>query len=122
VVVGIGQLIAAVFPGTSRSGATILLMLMLGLSRPAATEFSFLVGIPTMLAAGGLKIFQALRHPAAGGAPEQWDMVLLGFIVSAVVSFVAVRWLLRYIQTHTFIVFGWYRIVLAAVLFILLLI
>ena len=122
VVVGIGQLIAAVFPGTSRSGATILLMLMLGLSRPAATEFSFLVGIPTMLAAGGLKIFQALRHPSAGAAPEQWDMVLLGFIASAGVSFVAVRWLLRYIQTHTFVVFGWYRIVLAAALFLLLLI
>jgi undecaprenyl-diphosphatase len=122
VVAGIGQLIAAVFPGTSRSGATILLMLMLGLSRPAATEFSFLVGIPTMLAAGGLKIFQALRHPVAGGIAEQWDMVLLGFIVSAVVSFVAVKWLLGYIQTHTFIVFGWYRIVLGAVLFLLLLI
>jgi undecaprenyl-diphosphatase len=120
VVVGIGQLMAAVFPGTSRSGATILLMLMLGLSRPAATEFSFLVGIPTMLAAGGLKIFQALRHPAAGGAPEQWDIVLLGFIVSAVVSFIAVKWLLGYIQTHTFVVFGWYRIVLAALLFSLL--
>ena len=120
VVVGVGQLIAAVFPGTSRSGATILLMLMLGLSRPAATEFSFLVGIPTMLAAGGLKIFQALHHPPAGGAPERWDMVLLGFITSAVVSFIAVRWLLRYIQTHTFIVFGWYRIVLGAVLFLLL--
>jgi undecaprenyl-diphosphatase len=122
VVAGIGQLIAAVFPGTSRSGATILLMLMLGLSRPAATEFSFLVGIPTMLAAGGLKIFQTLRHPVAGGTAEQWDMVLLGFIVSAVVSFVAVKWLLGYIQTHTFIVFGWYRIVLGAVLFLLLLI
>jgi undecaprenyl-diphosphatase len=120
VVVGVGQLIAAVFPGTSRSGATILLMLMLGLSRPAATEFSFLVGIPTMLAAGGLKIFQALHHPPAGGTPERWDMVLLGFITSAVVSFIAVRWLLRYIQTHTFIVFGWYRIVLGAVLFLLL--
>jgi undecaprenyl-diphosphatase len=121
-VVGIGQLIAAVFPGTSRSGATILLMLMLGLSRPAATEFSFLVGIPTMLAAGGLKIFQALRHPAAGAAPEQWDLVLLGFIVSAAVSFIAVKWLLGYIRTHTFVVFGWYRIALAAVLFLLLLI
>ena len=122
VVVGIGQLIAAVFPGTSRSGATILLMLMLGLSRPAATEFSFLVGIPTMLAAGGLKIFQAIRHPAAGGAPEHWGMVLLGFIASAVVSFIAVKWLLTYIQTHTFIAFGWYRILLGAILFLLLLI
>ena len=117
VAAGIGQLIAAVFPGTSRSGATILFMLMLGLSRPAATEFSFLVGIPTMLAAGGLKIFHALRHPTAGGVPEQWDMVLLGFIVSGMVSFVAVKWLLGYIQTHSFIVFGWYRIVLGAVVF-----
>ncbi len=95
-------------------------MLMLGLSRPAAIEFSFLVGIPTMLAAGGLKIFQALHHPPAGVAPERWDLVLLGFISSAVVSFIAVRWLLRYIQTHTFLVFGWYRIVLSAVLFVLL--
>jgi undecaprenyl-diphosphatase len=73
-----------------------------------------------MLAAGGLKIFQALRHPPAGGAPEQWDMVLLGFIASAVVSFVTVKWLLSYIQTHTFVVFGWYRIVLSALLFALL--
>ena len=121
-VVGVGQLIAAVFPGTSRSGATILLMLLLGMSRPAATEFSFLVGIPTMLAAGGLKIFEALHHATPGGPAEHWGMVALGFITSAVVSFIAVRWLLRYIQTHTFVVFGWYRIVLAAVLFLLLLI
>jgi undecaprenyl-diphosphatase len=119
-VVGLGQLIAAVFPGTSRSGATILLMLMLGLSRPDATEFSFLVGIPTMLAAGGLKIFRSLHHPSPGVAPEHWDMVVLGFIISAVVSFIAVRWLLRYIQTHTFNVFGWYRIALAVGIFCLL--
>ncbi|MFZ0132865.1 MAG: undecaprenyl-diphosphate phosphatase [Desulfobacterales bacterium] len=115
--VGAGQLVAAVFPGTSRSGATILLMLMLGLSRPAATEFSFLVGIPTMLAAGGLKIFRALHHPPAGAVPEDWAMVLLGFTVSAVVSFIAVKWLLTYIQSHTFSIFGWYRIALAAVIF-----
>jgi len=120
-VVGIGQLIAAVFPGTSRSGATILLMLMLGVSRPAAVEFSFLVGIPTMFAAGGLKIFEALHHPPAGAAPEHWGPVALGFIVSALVSFIAVRWLLRYIQTHTFVVFGWYRIALGAGIFLLLL-
>ena len=58
--VGVGQLLAAVFPGASRSGTTILLALVLGLSRPAAVEFSFLVGIPTMLAASGLKILKAL--------------------------------------------------------------
>lgn len=118
VVVGVGQLLAAVFPGTSRSGATILLMLMLGLSRPAATEFSFLVGIPTMLAAGGLKIFRAIYHPQVDAPPEQWGMVLLGFLVSAVVSFVAVKWLLGYVRDHTFSVFGWYRIALAALIFL----
>ncbi len=120
VAVGIGQLIAAVFPGTSRSGATILLALILGLNRVAATEFTFLVGIPTMLAAGGLKIFKALHHPAADAVPEKWSMVFLGFGVSAVVSFIAVKWLLRYVQTHTFVVFGWYRIALAILIGLLL--
>ena len=111
--VGLGQLVAAVFPGTSRSGITILLMLMLGLSRPLATEFSFLVSIPTMLAAGGYKIFKTLRHSpdlASQSPPENWGLVVLGTLVAAVVSFVAVRWLLRYVQTHTFNAFGWYRL------------
>ena len=116
VAVGLGQLVAAVFPGASRSGTTILLCLLLGLARPAATEFCFLVGIPTMLAASGLKIFKALHHPPVGAPPEHWGAVLLGFIVSAIVSFIAVKWLLRYIQTHTFVVFGWYRIALGAVI------
>lgn len=119
--VGAAQLVAAVFPGTSRSGATILLMLLFGISRPAATEFSFLVGVPTMLAAGGLKIFEALRHPSPNAMPEHWGMVAVAFLVSGVISFIAVKWLLRYIQTHTFVLFGWYRIALAGFLFALLL-
>jgi len=118
--VGLGQVLAAAFPGTSRSGAAILLALVLGLNRIAATEFAFLAGIPTMLAAGGLKIYKAIHQ--AGAAPaENWSMVILGFMVAAVVSFVAVKWLLRYVQTHTFVVFGWYRMALAALLGILLL-
>ncbi len=120
VAVGIGQLIAAVFPGASRSGSTILLCLLLGLARPAATEFCFLVGIPTMLAASGLKIFHAFHHHAGETAQEHWGTVGLGFVVAAVVSFIVVRWLLRYVQTHTFTLFGWYRIGLAAVIFLLL--
>ncbi|MEI8314392.1 MAG: undecaprenyl-diphosphate phosphatase [Verrucomicrobiota bacterium] len=120
VAVGLGQLVAAVFPGASRSGTTIVLCLLLGLARPAATEFCFLVGIPTMLAASGLKIFKALHHPPAGAPPEHWGLVLLGFVVSAIVSFIAVKWLLRYIQTHTFVIFGWYRIALGAALLALL--
>lgn len=113
VAVGLGQLVAAVFPGASRSGTTILLCLLLGLGRPAATEFSFLVGIPTMLAAGGLKIFKAIHHPALNAPHENWGMVLLATLVAAVVSFIAVKWLLRYVQSHTFNAFGWYRIAVA---------
>jgi undecaprenyl-diphosphatase len=114
--VGAAQIVAMVFPGTSRSGASILLLLALGLGRPAATEFSFLVGIPTMIAAGGLKVFKALHH----GAPaENWGMVALGCVISAVVSFIAVKWLLRFVQTHTFVAFGWYRIAFAGVLLVL---
>lgn len=117
--VGFGQLLAAVFPGTSRSGSTILLALLLGLNRPVATEFSFLVGIPTMLAAGGWKILKAFRHPAVDAPAENWPMVILATLVAAVVSFIAVKWLLRYVQSHTFTAFGWYRIVLGAVILLL---
>ncbi len=115
IAVGLAQLAAAIFPGASRSGTTILIALILGATRPAATEFSFLVGIPTMLAAGGLKIYRELSK---GGSTEDWSMVLLGATVSAAVSFVAVKWLLRYVQSHTFVGFGWYRIVFGIVLLI----
>jgi len=118
--VGIGQIIAAIFPGTSRSGSTIILLLLLGMARPAATEFSFLVGIPTMLAAGGLKIFKELRAAPGDGPGEDWGMLALGFLVSAIVSFLAVKWLLGYIQRNTFEAFGWYRVALALFIFALL--
>jgi len=114
IAVGVGQLIAIIFPGASRSGTTILLALLLGMKRPAAAEFSFLVSIPTMLAAGGLEMVKELRHPA--DVPENWKLLVLATIVSAVVSFAAVKWLLRYVQTHTFTGFGWYRIILGGVL------
>jgi undecaprenyl-diphosphatase len=114
VAVGLGQLLAAVFPGTSRSAATILIIMLLGLSRPLATEFSFLVGVPTLLAAGGLETLQALRHPV--GPPTDWGLLALGTAVSAVTAFLVVRWLLRWIQTHSFVPFGWYRVALGLVL------
>src|SRR5262245_19647539 len=85
VAVGLAQLLAAGFPGTSRSGATILIALALGLARVPATEFTFLVGIPTMLAAGALEIYKAIK--VAGIHAEDWSMLILGFAVSAVVSF-----------------------------------
>ena len=110
VAVGLAQVLAAVFPGTSRSASTILVALALGLNRPAATEFSFLVGIPTLLVAGAYEISKEIRHP--GPDPTNWPLVALGTIVSAIVAFIVVRWLLRWIQTHTFTPFGWYRIAL----------
>jgi len=110
VVVGLAQILAAVFPGTSRSAATILLALALGVARPAATEFSFLVGVPTLLAAGLYETQHALRHP--GPVPTDWGLLILGTLVSAVTAFLVVRWLIRWIQTHNFSPFGWYRIAL----------
>ena len=109
-VVGLAQLLAAVFPGTSRSASTIMLALALGLTRSVATEFSFLVGVPTLLAAGAYETQHALRHP--GPVPTDWGLLALGTIVSAVTAFLVVRWLIRWIQTHDFSPFGWYRIAL----------
>jgi undecaprenyl-diphosphatase len=108
--VGLAQLLAAVFPGTSRSAATILIALALGLSRPAATEFSFLVGVPTLLAAGAYETLHALRHP--GPVATDWGLLALGTLISAVTAFLVVRWLIRWVQTHNFLPFGWYRIAL----------
>lgn len=117
--VAVAQLLAMVFPGASRSGSTILVALMLGTNRVIATEFSFLVGIPTLLAAGGLKIVKQLA--SHGARPEPWALLALATIIAAVVSFVAVKWLLRYVQHHTFIGFGCYRIALGVVLLLWLL-
>jgi undecaprenyl-diphosphatase len=106
------QILAAVFPGTSRSGATIIFAMLCGLNRAVATEFSFLIGIPTLLAAGAYKILKALN----AGVDENWGLIFLGTIVSAAVSFIAVKWLLRYVQSHSFIGFGIYRILLGLAL------
>jgi len=108
IAVGVGQLLAVVFPGLSRSGSTILMALALGVNRPKAAEFSFLLGIPTLLAAGVLEVHGALKE---GGEHVNWGLVLLGTAVAAITAFAVVKWLLRYVQNHTFTVFGWYRIV-----------
>src|SRR6266849_3325994 len=109
-VVGLPKLPAAVFPGTSPSAATSIIAMVLGLSRPGATEFSFLLAVPTLLAAGGYETLHALRHP--GPVPTNWGLLALGTIVSAITAFLVVRWLVRWVQTHSFTPFGWYRIAL----------
>ena len=115
IAIGFGQLLAAVFPGTSRSGATILIALLMGLRRVPAIEFTFLLGVPTLLAAGAYKVFEAVRTDSVS---EDWGQLILATGVSAITAFVSVRWLLRYIETHTFVAFGWYRIALGLTLII----
>lgn len=107
---GAAQILAAVFPGFSRSGSTILIALALGLARPQAAEFSFLLGIPTLLAAAAKESLDALQDPPP--YPIDWGLVALGALVSAITAFLAVRWLIRFVQTHTFNAFGIYRVIL----------
>jgi undecaprenyl-diphosphatase len=87
-----------------------LIAMALGLSRRASTEFSFLLAVPTLLAAGAFETLHALRHP--GPVPTDWGLLALGTLVSAITAFLVVRWLLRWVQTHSFTPFGWYRIAL----------
>jgi len=83
-------------------------------NREAATEFAFLVGIPTMYAASGYELFKVMHDGAA--AHTRWSALVVGFVVSAVVAFAAVKWLLGYIRTHRFTPFAIYRIVLGVAL------
>jgi undecaprenyl-diphosphatase len=117
VLVGAGQVIAAVFPGASRSGSTIMLGLAAGMKRPSVTQFSFLVGIPTMFAASG---YDTLKNKAdLQGAGHQLILdTALGFVVSGIVAFFVVKWLLRFVQSHTFNGFAIYRVILGGGLLI----
>ncbi len=115
--VGLAQMVAGIFPGTSRSAASIFTAMLTGTSnRAAATEFSFLVGIPTMYAATGYMLLKAFK--AGGAAHEDWTALIVGFVVSLVVGFVAVKWLLGYIRSHRFTPFAIYRIALGIALLI----
>jgi undecaprenyl-diphosphatase len=108
--VGLAQCLALV-PGTSRSGATIIGGMLFGLSRRAATEFSFFLAVPTLIAAGAYDLY---KHRALLEASDL-GVFAVGFVVSFVSAFLCVRWLLRYVTTHDFSAFAWYRIVFGAV-------
>lgn len=114
--VGLAQVLAAVFPGTSRSGASILIAMILGAARPSATEFSFLVGVPTLIAAGAFQTLFVIREGGAG--EEDWAMVGLGTLVSAISAFIVVKWLIGFVQSHTFNGFAWYRLVMGSALLV----
>ncbi|MBQ1507987.1 MAG: undecaprenyl-diphosphate phosphatase [Erysipelotrichaceae bacterium] len=113
--IGLFQLIAAIFPGTSRSGATIIGALLLGVARPAAVEFTFYLAIPVMAGASLLKIIKY------GFAFKFLEILVLltGFLSAFAVSVLVIRKLLNYVKTHPFTVFGIYRIVLGYLILIL---
>jgi undecaprenyl-diphosphatase len=115
VCLGAAQIIAAVFPGASRSGSTIMTGLALGMKRPAATEFSFLLGIPTMFAASALDLWRYRRDLTTGGHQLIID-IAIGFIVSMIVAFFVIKWLLRFVVSHTFNGFAIYRVILGGAL------
>ncbi|MGE5387154.1 MAG: undecaprenyl-diphosphate phosphatase [Betaproteobacteria bacterium] len=104
----------ALIPGTSRSGATIIGGLLFGLSRKAATEFSFFLAIPTLIAA---TIYQLYKERALLNA-DDIGMWSVGFIASFVSAFLCVRWLLRYISSHDFTIFAWYRIAFGVIVLV----
>ena len=98
---------AALIPGTSRSGATIIGGMLFGLSRKAATEFSFYLAIPTLIGAGAYSLYKQRDLLAVADIP----VFLVGAVFAFVSALICIRWLIRYVATHDFTVFAWYRIV-----------
>ncbi len=114
IMIGIFQLLAAIFPGTSRSGATIIGGLLIGLTRPNAAEFTFYLAIPTMLGASLLKLVKFGFHFTG----IELMILLVGMIVSFLVSVLVIKFLMNYIKKHDFKVFGYYRIALGIIVLI----
>lgn len=113
-IVGMFQVLSLV-PGTSRSGATILGGILIGASRFVATEFSFFMGIPTMIGASGLKIVKFIMHGNSFSF-QSTIVLLVGTAVSFIVSVLAIKFLMNYIKKNDFTIFGWYRIILGVIL------
>ena len=109
--IGFFQLIAAIFPGTSRSGATIVGALLLGVSRKVAAEFTFFLAIPVMFGASLLKIVQFGFHFSG----MELAILLTGLVTAFIVSIIVIKFLMDYIKRHDFKVFGWYRIILGII-------
>ena len=115
--IGLFQILS-IIPGTSRSGATILGAILIGCARPAAAEFSFFLAIPTMVGVSVLKLGKFFAEKLMAGEPfftgEEAAILAVGFVVSFVVSVLCIRFLMNFVKKHDFKIFGWYRIVLGA--------
>ncbi len=112
--IGLFQLIAAIFPGTSRSGATIVGALLIGVSRTVAAEYTFFLAIPVMFGASLLKLLKF----GFSFTTSQLVILIVGMVVAFVISLLVIRFLMGYIKKHDFKVFGWYRIALGALVLI----
>lgn len=110
-IIGVFQLIAAIFPGTSRSGATILGALLIGVSRTVAAEFTFFLAIPVMLGASLLKVLK-FGFSFTG---NELMILITGMVTAFIVSVIVIRFLMGYIKKHDFKIFGWYRIILGII-------
>ena len=116
IIIGLFQLIAAIFPGTSRPGATIIGALLIGISRTVAAEYTFFLAIPVMFGASLLKILKF----GLSFTGMELAVLLVGMVVAFLVSIFVIKFLMNYIKKHDFKVFGWYRIVLGIIVIILL--
>jgi undecaprenyl-diphosphatase len=110
-IIGLFQLIAAIFPGTSRSGATILGALLIGVSRTVAAEFTFFLAVPVMLGASFLKLLKF----GFNFTGSEITTLIVGMLVAFIISILAIKFLMQYIKKHDFKLFGWYRIILGIV-------
>ncbi|HEY6491278.1 MAG: undecaprenyl-diphosphate phosphatase [Terracidiphilus sp.] len=122
--IGLCQALSAIFPGVSRSMSTIASGQMVGLSRPTALEFSFLLSIPTMLAATGYDLLKELHGSKGAGAAhvvmngERWIVLAIGFVVSFIVALGVVEWFLMWVRKHGFAIFAIYRIIVGTILLV----
>lgn len=116
--IGLFQLIAAIFPGTSRSGATIIGALMIGVSRTVAAEFTFFLAIPVMFGASLLKVVKYVAEVGLVFSGTEVAVLIVGVLVAFFVSLFVIKFLMGYIKKNNFIPFGWYRIVLGGILLV----
>lgn len=115
IIIGIWQLLAAIFPGTSRSGATIIGALLLGVSKKIAAEFTFYLAIPVMFGASLLKIVKFVKDGFSATGTEI-TMLLVGMVVAFIVSVIVIKFLMSFIKKHSFKAFGVYRIILGLII------
>lgn len=119
IIIGLFQVLAAVFPGTSRSGATIIGALLIGVSRATAAEFTFFLAVPVMF---GASLLKAVKYVAAGVTitSAEIGILIIGTLVAFIVSIFVIKFLMEYIKKHDFQVFGWYRILLGILVLLIL--